>query len=143
MGSAQRRVLNVGRKTDMKPARAQYPVPEDSTVATKKPSLYMNFQDKYPKYFTAVETLGATVRDAGPLPEKTLHLVQLAAAAAVRSEGAVHSHVRRGLACGLKPEEIRHALLAVTSTIGFPNVIAAMSWAEDVLDKSRPQSRKR
>jgi len=112
-------------------------------VATKKPSLYMNLQGKYPQYFAAVETLGVAVRDAGPLQEKTLHLVQLAAAAATRSEGAVHSHVRRGLACGLKPEEIRHALLAVTSTIGFPNVIAAMSWAEDVLGKSRPKPRKR
>jgi alkylhydroperoxidase/carboxymuconolactone decarboxylase family protein YurZ len=61
-------------------------------------------------------------------------LVQLAAAAAIRSEGAVHSHTRRAIEAGASPGEIRHAVLAVTSTIGFPNVIAALSWVADVLD---------
>jgi alkylhydroperoxidase/carboxymuconolactone decarboxylase family protein YurZ len=112
-------------------------------MATKKPGLYLKLKSDYPKYFAAFEALGEATRDAGPLEEKTLHLVQLAAAAASRSEGAVHSHVRRGLSCGLKPEEIRHALLALTSTIGFPNVTAAMSWADDVLSEIGPKSHKR
>lgn len=112
-------------------------------MATKKPRFHLKLKGDYPKYFAAVEALGEAVRDAGPLHEKTLHLVQLAAAAAVRSEGAVHSHVRRGLACGLTPEEIRHALLSVTSTIGFPNVTAAMSWADDVLRKTGTKSHNR
>jgi alkylhydroperoxidase/carboxymuconolactone decarboxylase family protein YurZ len=106
----------------------------------QQPSFYLQLKAKNPKYFAAVEALGEAVRAAGPLDERTLHLVQLAAAASVRSEGAVHSHVRRALACGVKPEEIRHALLALTSTIGFPNVTAAMSWAEDVLSEiNRPR----
>jgi AhpD family alkylhydroperoxidase len=104
-------------------------------MATQKPSFYLKVKKQFPDYFAAVESLGEAVRRAGPLDEKTLHLVQLAAAAATRSEGAVHSHVRRALTCGAKPEEIRHALLAVTSTIGFPNVTAALSWAGDVLEK--------
>ena len=112
-------------------------------MATKKPGLYLKLKDSYPKCFDALEALGEAVRQAGPLDEKTLHLIQLGAAAASRSEGAVHSHVRRGLACGLKPEEIRHALLAVTSTIGFPNVTAAMSWADDVLSEIGPKAHKR
>jgi alkylhydroperoxidase/carboxymuconolactone decarboxylase family protein YurZ len=58
--------------------------------------------------------------------------VQLAAAAAIRSEGAVHSHARRALAAGATPEEIQHAVIALTSTIGFPNVMAALSWINDV-----------
>jgi alkylhydroperoxidase/carboxymuconolactone decarboxylase family protein YurZ len=37
------------------------------------------------------------------------------------------------LKSGARPEEIRHALLALTSTIGFPNVTAALSWSEDLL----------
>jgi len=112
-------------------------------MASKKPGLYLKLKDEYPKYFAAVEALGEAVRDAGPLDEKTLHLVQLAAAAASRSEGAVHSHVRRGLAAGLKPEELRHALIAATSTIGFPNVTAAMSWADDVLSEIGPKAHRR
>jgi alkylhydroperoxidase/carboxymuconolactone decarboxylase family protein YurZ len=104
-------------------------------MRTKKPGFYLKARKQFPEYFAAVESLGEAARRAGPLDEKTLHLVQLAAAAASRSEGAVHSHVRRALECGAKAEEIHHALLAVTSTIGFPNVTAALSWAGDVLDR--------
>jgi len=44
----------------------------------------------------------------------------------------VHSHARRALAAGATPEEIQHAVIALTSTIGFPNVMAALSWINDV-----------
>jgi alkylhydroperoxidase/carboxymuconolactone decarboxylase family protein YurZ len=81
----------------------------------------------------AVEQLGRAVKDAGPLDEKTGHLVQLAAASASSSEGAVHSHVRRALDAGASPQEIRHAVILLTSTIGFPRVAAALSWVDDVL----------
>jgi 4-carboxymuconolactone decarboxylase len=102
-------------------------------VASKKPKLYNSVKERYPEYIAALESLGEAAGRAGPLDEKTLQLVQLAAAAASRSEGAVHSHTRRALKAGATPEEVRHALLAITSTVGFPNVTAALSWAEDVL----------
>jgi len=35
-----------------------------------------------PVYFAAFEALGEAIRDAGPLNDRTLHLVQLAAALA-------------------------------------------------------------
>jgi 4-carboxymuconolactone decarboxylase len=107
-------------------------------MASKKPGFYLLMQKKHPEYVAALEALGEAARKAGPLDEKTLHLVQLAAAAASRSEGAVHSHTRRALDAGASAEEIRHALMAVTSTIGFPNVTAALSWAEDVLGSKKP-----
>src|SRR5687767_10527887 len=100
-------------------------------MATKKPGFYLHMKDHYPELLDAVEALGQAAKQAGPLDEKTLHLVQLSAAAAVRSEGAVHSHTRRALAAGATREEICHALIAVTSTIGFPNVTASLSWAND------------
>lgn len=103
----------------------------------KKPRLYLELKKQYPAVIAAVEALGEAARTAGPLDEKTVHLVQLAAAAAARSEGAVHSHVRRALSSGATSEEIRHALVSVTSTIGFPNVTAALSWAEDVLKNAK------
>jgi 4-carboxymuconolactone decarboxylase len=99
------------------------------TGRTARPSFYHH---RHPAYMQALDALGIAVREAGPLDEQTLHLVQLAGAAATRSEGAVHSHTRRALQCGAKPEAIRHALIALTSTIGFPNVVAALSWAEDI-----------
>ena len=102
--------------------------------AAARPHFYRTLTDRHPDYMAAVEALGRSVRAAGPLEEPTLQLVQLAAAAAVRSEGAVHSHTRRALAAGVTPEAVRHALIALTSTIGFPNVVAALTWAEDEIE---------
>lgn len=60
-------------------------------------------------------------------------MVQLAAAAAIRSEGAVHSHVRRALEAGETTDEIYHTLILLTNTIGFPAVSAAISWTDDII----------
>ena len=91
---------------------------------------------RHPQLLDAVDALGAAVANAGPLSEKIRQLVQLAAAAAIRSEGAVHSHARRAVEAGASAEEVRHAILLLTSTIGFPTVMAAMTWADDVLEVS-------
>lgn len=98
---------------------------------------YQLMQQRYPDMMTALEALGAATSAAGPLDERTSQLVQLGAAAAVRSEGAVHSHARRALQAGATPDEVHHALLLLTNTIGFPNVVAAMSWTDDILDANR------
>jgi len=104
---------------------------------SRLPDQYTGIRKRFKKYFTALNNLGKTAREAGPLNEKVSHLVQLAGAAAVRSEGAVHSHARRALEAGAKPEELYHTLLLLTSTIGFPTVSAALSWIDDVLADKR------
>ncbi|MFN3533698.1 MAG: carboxymuconolactone decarboxylase family protein [Candidatus Brocadia sp.] len=100
----------------------------------KLPKQYLQIKKRHEKFFNAIEELGKVVRQEGPLDEKTAHLIQLAAAATVHSEGAVHSHVRRALETGVTPEEIYHAIILVTSTIGFPTVVAALSWADDIIE---------
>lgn len=105
-----------------------------------KPGFYVGLTRKHPRYMAAVEALGEAVRGSGPLDSRTLHLVQLAAAAAIRSEGAVHSHARRAVEEGVSPDEIQHALISLTSTIGFPNVTASLSWCDDVLKAAKPKS---
>ena len=106
------------------------------------PGHYVRTKKLFPEYLAALEALGEAAKKAGPLDAKTLHLVQLAASAALRSEGAVHSHARRALEAGATPEEVRHALIAVTSTIGFPNVTAALSWVEDVFKRGKGPPRR-
>lgn len=100
-----------------------------------KPKHYEVMRTKHPAYIEAVETLGKAVRDAGPLPEKTLLLIQLGAAAANGSEGSVLSHARRAMKAGASLEEVYHALMGLTSTIGFPTVAAAMSWVRKNLEE--------
>lgn len=99
------------------------------------PEHYLLTKKRHENFISALEALGEAVRKEGPLDEKAAHLIQLAAAVAIRSEGAVHSHVRRALQAGAKPEEVYHAIILITSTIGYPNVAAALSWADDVIEQ--------
>lgn len=97
----------------------------------------LEHQRKIGEYFKAAEKLGKAAKDAGPIDDKTSHLIQLGAAAAIRSEGSVHSHARRALEAGATPEELHHTIILLTSTIGFPTVSAAISWVDDVLKKKK------
>ncbi|MDR4509266.1 MAG: carboxymuconolactone decarboxylase family protein [Candidatus Brocadiaceae bacterium] len=97
------------------------------------PKKYLQIKERHEKLFHAVDTLGTVAKQEGPLDEKTAQLIQLAAAASIKSEGSVHSHARRAIEGGATPEEIYHAIILLTSTIGFPSVVAALSWADDVL----------
>ena len=97
------------------------------------PKWFQQLQNNYPKYMKCLDELGSSLREEGPLDDKTAHLIQLAGAAANRSEGAVHSHTRQLVVLGATPDEINHAIILLTSTIGFPAASAAMSWANDIL----------
>ena len=105
-------------------------------MAVPPPNFYLTLKKQHPQFLAAVEALGEAVRASGPLDAKTVHLVQLAAAAAIRSEGAVHSHVRRALDAGASAAEVQHVLISLTSTIGFPNVTAALSWCQDLVKET-------
>jgi 4-carboxymuconolactone decarboxylase len=99
------------------------------------PKNYLLQRQEHRAFVEAVEALGKVVRDQGPIDAKTGHLIQLAASVAIHSEGAVHSHVRRALEAGASAEEIHHAIILLTSTVGFPTVSAALSWAQDILSE--------
>jgi alkylhydroperoxidase/carboxymuconolactone decarboxylase family protein YurZ len=98
------------------------------------PKNYTWIMEKFENVINAHQQFGKTLYSAGPLDDKQAHLIQLAGAAAIRSEGAVHSHVNRALAAGATPEEIYHALVLLSSTIGFPNAAAALSWAKENME---------
>jgi len=99
----------------------------------KLPEHYLLEKKTHQAFIAAVEDLGTVLRQQGPLDEKTANLIQLAAAVAIRSEGAVHSHIRRAMESGASADEVYHAIVLLTSTIGFPTVSAALSWAGDVM----------
>ena len=101
-----------------------------ATITSKN---YLKVKSRHPEFIAAVENLGITVKKEGPIDAKTANLIQLAVAAASQSEGSVHSHTRRSLEAGATKEEIYHAIILLTSTIGFPRAMAALSWADDVI----------
>jgi alkylhydroperoxidase/carboxymuconolactone decarboxylase family protein YurZ len=101
----------------------------------KLPAQFLRIKKRHKNFFNAVEALGKVVKKEGPIKEKNAQLIQLAAAAAIKSEGAVHSHTRRALEAGATTKEVYHAILLLSTTIGFPSVSAALSWANDVMGK--------
>jgi alkylhydroperoxidase/carboxymuconolactone decarboxylase family protein YurZ len=100
----------------------------------KYPEWFLQLKKKHIKLLDAVDTLGKAAHDSGPLDDKTAHLVQMAGAITLRSEGAVHSHARRAKVAGASNEEIEHAAILLTSTVGFPTVSAALSWIKDITE---------
>lgn len=98
------------------------------------PKRFQRFTEEYPAVAEAYEKLGQAVHGAGPLEEKTRALIKLSISVGARMEGAVHSHTRKALKAGASAEEIRHAVLLALPTIGLPNMMAAMSWADDILE---------
>lgn len=99
------------------------------------PAAYTKFTRRFPKVARLHEQLGEAAAGAGPLDERTAHLVKLGMAMAARSEGAVHSHTRRALAAGATPTQVRHVAALAVPTLGFPAAVAAFTWIEDTLRK--------
>jgi AhpD family alkylhydroperoxidase len=102
-------------------------------MSQELPKAYQNFMDNYQSIWAAYDQLGAAVHRQGPLDEKSRELVKLGIAVGAGLEGAVHSHVRKALAAGASPEEIRQVALLAIPTVGFPTMMAALTWIEDEL----------
>ena len=100
------------------------------------PKKYKDFASQYPEIFESYKKMGTLVRESGPLAEKTQNLVKLGIAVGANSRGAVMSHTRKALESGASKEEINHAILLALSTTGFPNMIAAIHWASEVIENA-------
>lgn len=96
-------------------------------------SHYLKLKERHAELIDAVEALSSAARSSGPLDEKTVQLIQLGAAAAIGSKGSVRSHALRAIEAGATPDEVRHAVIILTSTIGFPTVAAALDRLDDVI----------
>lgn len=103
-------------------------------MASTPSKQYHKIKERHPNLLAAVEALGQAASGDGPLDAKSAHLIQLAAAAAMRAEGAVYSHTKRALDAGASPAELHHAITVLTSTVGFPTMVAALSWVDDILE---------
>jgi alkylhydroperoxidase/carboxymuconolactone decarboxylase family protein YurZ len=104
-------------------------------MAVKLPAGAAKIAKKYPQVWTAYEQLGAACANSGPLDARTLRLVKLSLAIGAESEGAVHSHVRRGLEEGLTADELLHVSLLAIPSLGLAKAVAAMTWIEDILKR--------
>ncbi len=102
----------------------------------KLPSSYTRIGGELPKMLKAYEALGAACAAAGPRDAKTIALVKLATSLGAGLEGAAHSHTRKALEAGWKPEQLLHAALLGTPTIGFPTMMRNRGWVQEVVAKA-------
>ena len=100
------------------------------------PKIYEKFSSAYPELFDRYNQLGAACRKAGPLDEKSQNLIKLGISLGVNSRGGVMSSTRKALKSGASREEIVHAVLLGLTTTGFPNMMAALGWVEEVISQS-------
>ncbi|HLF19707.1 MAG TPA: carboxymuconolactone decarboxylase family protein [Bacteroidota bacterium] len=104
---------------------------------SKIPKRFLEFSKNFAEVAEAYDTLGDAVHAAGPLTARERALVKLGISVGARLEGAVHSHVRKALDTGLRKDQLRHVALLALPTIGFPSMMAALSWIDDVVGSKR------
>ncbi len=102
-------------------------------MTEKLPKAVESLMDQHEDVWKAYSQLGAAVAKAGPLDAKTRRLIKLALAIGGASEGAVHSHVRRGLAEGCSADELQQVAILAIPTLGLPRCMAARTWIDDIL----------
>ena len=105
----------------------------DNDPPEEMPSTPSQFARDNPAVWEAYADLGRATAEAGPLDGEHKRLVKLALAVGAQSEGAVHSHVRRGLDEGLDPAAMEQVAILSIPTIGFPGAMAGLSWIEDLV----------
>lgn len=88
-------------------------------------------RSSHPEVWARFTQLAEACHNAGPLDEKTRHLVKIALAIAAGTEGGTHSAVRHAEESGITTEEMEHIVMLSITTIGFPAAGRALSWIQD------------
>ena len=99
------------------------------------PKRYQQMHEDFPELMQAYEAFGKATRESGPLSDREVALVKLAISLGAGLEGGAHSHARKALGAGCQPDDLRHLALLSAPTIGFPTMMRAKSWVEDVIAK--------
>ena len=85
-------------------------------------ALFTAFKTEFPEVYADHEKLGAGIHEnSGPLPEKTRWLLKIAISGASRHLTALETHIAKAKEAGVTDGEIKHALLLLMQTTGFPN----------------------
>jgi AhpD family alkylhydroperoxidase len=88
--------------------------------------IFTQFKAEFPEVQRREAELGAEVHErGGPLPEKVRWLIKVAISAATRHHRALETHLAKARKAGATEEEIRHVLLLLIPTCGFPTCMEA------------------
>jgi 4-carboxymuconolactone decarboxylase len=113
-------------------AHKDQPSASSDAPNVKLPGTALNIAHERPELWKAFQQLGEQASRAGPLDARTRRLIHLAFAIATGSEGATHSHARRGTSEGLSAEELDHVALLAVTTMGWSQAMRGLTWVRDV-----------
>ncbi len=90
--------------------------------------IFSLFKKEYPQVQAAHEALGKEIHEkSGPLPDKARWLIKIAISGACRHPLALETHIMKAREAGITDAEIKHALLMLIQTAGFPTFMEAYS----------------
>jgi alkylhydroperoxidase/carboxymuconolactone decarboxylase family protein YurZ len=101
-------------------------------MTEKLPGAAGTLASTHPEIWESYSALGHATAEAGPLTPRERRLVKLALAIGAGSEGAVHSHTRRGLGEGIEPAALDQVALLSIGPLGLPRAVAARTWIADI-----------
>lgn len=88
--------------------------------------IFSQFKEDFPRVYAGHEELGTEIHEkSGPLPEKTRWLLKIAISGASRHFSALETHIAKGRDAGVTDDEIKHTLLLLMQTTGFPSFMEA------------------
>jgi AhpD family alkylhydroperoxidase len=91
-------------------------------------AIFTRFKEEFPKVYAMHEALGKEIHEhSGPLDEKTRWLIKIAVSASCNHKRALDTHIRKAKSAGVTDEQIKHTLLLLMSTTGFPAFMKAYS----------------
>ena len=91
------------------------------------------FIERYPKVWSAHETLGLECKQAGPLNEKQIQLIKIAVTGTLALETAFKTHVKKAVEAGASKDEIEHAIIQLLPILGMGRTMMAMKWYQESL----------
>lgn len=97
------------------------------------PDIFKAFIENHGAIADAYRQVGDLCAEAGPIDAKTQHLIQMGVSIGAESKGGVRSHARRAMDAGASPEEVAQTVLLSMTIVGFPAMIAAYGWIQEVL----------
>jgi 4-carboxymuconolactone decarboxylase len=88
--------------------------------------IFAKFKEDFPKVYSDHEALGKEIHEkSGPVPEKVRWLIKIAISGASHHLLALETHIMKAKEAGVTDEEIKHALLMLIQTTGFPTFMEA------------------
>ena len=88
--------------------------------------IYTVFKEEFPMVNERYESLGEEIHEkSGPLPEKVRWLLKIAVSGASGHTLALETHIAKAREAGVPDTEIKHALLLLITTVGFPAFMEA------------------